>query len=140
MAHHVAVGALVSSEGVLLMHRRQELSYYPDCWDFPGGHIEDGESPTSALVRELNEELGITAVVTGEPRLRILENAEEADGLMLDLWVVSKWSGIAANIATDEHDDLKWVSAGDIDGLRLAHPLYLDLLKELAPPRSSWPT
>jgi 8-oxo-dGTP diphosphatase len=33
---------------------------FPNCWDLIGGHVEDGETPEEALVREVNEELGIT--------------------------------------------------------------------------------
>ena len=51
---------------LLLARRRGEKSWYPSCWDFPGGHLEPGEHAADALVRELWEEVGVVAVV-GEP-------------------------------------------------------------------------
>ncbi len=33
---------------------------FPDCWDLIGGHVEEGETPEEALIREVKEELGIT--------------------------------------------------------------------------------
>lgn len=133
MAHHVAVGALVCADGVLIVHRRHDRKYAPDCWDFPGGHIESGETPIGALIRELREELGVTALVAGQPRLRITKNEDRPDGLVLDLWVISEWAGDVSNLATDEHDDLRWVGAGDLETLRFAHPYCSELVRELAP-------
>ncbi|MGY1698758.1 NUDIX domain-containing protein [Geodermatophilus sp. SYSU D00766] len=34
--------------------------WYPDAWDFPGGHLEPGEDEPAAPARELSEELGVT--------------------------------------------------------------------------------
>jgi len=42
----------------VLCHRSPERRWYPDVWDFPGGHIEPGEDPQAALRREVAEELG----------------------------------------------------------------------------------
>lgn len=134
MAHHVAVGALVGPRGILLAHRRSDLRYYPDCWDFPGGHLEPGETPASGLVRELSEELGVLAVVEGEPRLRIVEDAESAEGMVLDLWVISEWAGDVANQAPEEHDELRWCDLADVENLRLAHPSYQDVIAGLLLP------
>lgn len=50
-----------------MVHRAPQRRWYPDTWDLPGGHVLDGESPSQALVRELPEELGVTAEVAGEP-------------------------------------------------------------------------
>ena len=134
MAHHVAVGALVGPLGVLLAHRRSDLLYYPNCWDFPGGHLESGETAARGLVRELGEELGVKTVVEGEPRLRILEDLDGAEELVLDLWVISEWAGEVANQAPEEHDDLRWFDPADVDNLQLAHPAYQKLLAGLVLP------
>jgi 8-oxo-dGTP pyrophosphatase MutT (NUDIX family) len=45
--------------------------WYPDCWDLPGGHVADGETPEAGLRRELLEELDITIVIGGMPFAKI---------------------------------------------------------------------
>lgn len=55
----MVVGALVDHGRVLLGHRHPSRRWYPDVWDLPGGHVEQGESEVAALVRELREELDV---------------------------------------------------------------------------------
>lgn len=131
MVHQVSAGALIGPDGVLLVHRRAERRYYPDCWDLPGGHVEPGESGVQALVRELREELGVTAAVEGEPRTRIVDRTDAEDGMDLQIWVVEQWSGTPRNLAADEHDDVRWFRAQELSSLRLAHPAYSALLAGL---------
>ena len=52
---------LFDREGRLLIYLRDNKPEipFPDCWDFFGGHIEAGETPEQALVREVSEELGV---------------------------------------------------------------------------------
>ena len=51
--------ALVRDGRVLLCHRVPQKADNPDRWDFPGGHVEAGESDGEALARELQEEVGV---------------------------------------------------------------------------------
>ena len=131
MPHHVVAGALVGPQGVLLVHRSPNRRYYPDCWDFPGGHIEPGESAADALARELREEIGVEATITGAPALRVVEDETADDGLVLQLWLITAWAGEPANLAPEEHDELRWVDVHDVSALDLAHPSVLALLAEL---------
>jgi 8-oxo-dGTP diphosphatase len=79
--YFIVVAAVIrDSEGRILLTRRPEGRHMAGLWEFPGGKVADGESPASALVRELDEELGlqtetgppITFAVHEEPELRIL--------------------------------------------------------------------
>jgi 8-oxo-dGTP diphosphatase len=58
------VAAVIESDRRVLVARRPADRHLGGLWEFPGGAVEDGESPIDALVRELHEELGIVAEVT----------------------------------------------------------------------------
>ena len=60
---HVVAGVLRDARGRILLARRTEGRDLAGLWEFPGGKVEPGESPEDALVRELREELGISAAV-----------------------------------------------------------------------------
>lgn len=57
------VAGIIESEGRVLLARRPEGKSHGLLWEFPGGKVEPDESPTHALVRELEEELGLAATV-----------------------------------------------------------------------------
>ena len=127
--HHVVTGALVRDGRVLLGHRSPDRRWYPDVWDLPGGHVEDGEDELTALRRELREELAVEAtLIDAEPVARI---SDRAGDLELGLWVVRRWRGEPTNTSPDEHDELRWVAADGLPDLALAHPSYVSLLPGL---------
>jgi len=54
------VAAMIEMNGYILICRRSALSFrFPLKWEFPGGKVEPGESPETAIIREMEEELGI---------------------------------------------------------------------------------
>jgi 8-oxo-dGTP diphosphatase len=61
----VVAGLILDEAGRLLACKRPEGKHLGGKWEFPGGKLEEGEDPAAALVRELEEELGII-VVAGE--------------------------------------------------------------------------
>jgi len=79
-------------------------------------------------------------VVAGEPDLSVDENEHPADGLVISLWVVRRWHGSPENTAPDETDELRWVDAGDLNGLRLAHWTCRDVVLKHAPQAVLAPT
>lgn len=62
----VVVAALLLDQGRLLICQRSARGRFPNKWEFPGGKVEPGEAPRDALLRELAEELGITAEIGAE--------------------------------------------------------------------------
>ncbi|WP_089339010.1 NUDIX domain-containing protein [Blastococcus mobilis] len=127
--HHVVTGALVEAGRVLLGHRAASRRWYPDVWDLPGGHVDDGESELDALRRELHEELGVeVTAVEADPVARITDPVAD---LQLGLWLVRAWAGVPVNRCLEEHDEVRWISPAELPGLRLAHPGYADLLGRL---------
>ncbi len=64
-ARKLVVAALVRDGARILMSRRRADQPMPGLWEFPGGKVEPGESPQSALAREVREELGCQVAVGG---------------------------------------------------------------------------
>jgi 8-oxo-dGTP diphosphatase len=124
MVAELVCGLLVRSGRALLVHRSADRAVYPGVWDFPGGHVEPGETGPAALVRELAEELdvGIEEPV-GEGDLSL-----EAEGWRLTVWVITAWTGEPRNAQPDEHDDLAWFGLEAALALDFADPEYRDLL------------
>jgi len=124
-AHEVVAALLVRDGRALLCHRSVGRRWYPDVWDFPGGHVEEGETATEALVRELEEELGI---LVGELGVE-LASIVEAD-LAMRIWLVERWIGDPVNVSAEEHDDLGWFSLSEARELQLAHSSYFSLIRD----------
>lgn len=70
---------LLLREGRLLLERRPATArVYPGLWDTPGGHLEPGEAPEAAFLREMGEELGIRP--TGYRLLAVEDDRDPATG------------------------------------------------------------
>jgi 8-oxo-dGTP diphosphatase len=123
-AHSVVAGVLRRGGRVLLAHRSPDRQWYPDAWDLPGGHVGAGEEPGAALRRELREELGVDAVVVGEPFAAV-----RGRDFRMDVWVLDRWTGEPTNCAPAEHDALAWLTPDELGGLVLADPRLPDLLR-----------
>jgi 8-oxo-dGTP diphosphatase len=57
------VAALIRAEGKVLLTQRKPGRHLGLSWEFPGGKVEPGETDDQALIREMQEELGVTVVV-----------------------------------------------------------------------------
>jgi ADP-ribose pyrophosphatase len=80
-------------------------------WEFPGGKLEEGESPEAALVRELQEELGITTKENCLAPLTFASHAYEKFHLLMPLYVCRRYEGMAQPL---EHEEIKWVRPKDL--------------------------
>ena len=108
------VTALIRKNGDLLVGLRPEGGSMAGVWEFPGGKVEPGEEPDTALRRELDEELGIQADV-GDLKF-ISSHRYGETNLLLMFYEVLYWKGEPKAV---HHDDLKWVSLGDLPELEL---------------------
>lgn len=125
-----AGGALIKDGKILLGLRSAGRAYYPDTWDVFGGHVEDGESPEEALIREIEEELGI--VPTAYECLSILDepNPEKYGPGRHHIYAIRQWTGIPANVS-DEHQDLRWFDVSRLGTLNLAFDRYPELFARI---------
>lgn len=123
----VAAAVIVDGERVLMCHRHPDRQWYPDIWDLPGGHIEDGEQPHDALIRELEEELGIVVDAGSLERNCTLRPGAD---LTIHVWVVRSWSGELFNRAPDEHDSIGWFLATEVAGLDLPDRALVDVCRD----------
>lgn len=110
----VVAAALVDRDGRVLVQQRPEGTAMAGLWEFPGGKIEPGETPEAALIRELDEELGI---VVDHACLAPTCFASEPLGdrhLLLLVYALRKWQGVpVAQHATA----LRWVRPVELYGL-----------------------
>ena len=124
LQHHVACGLLARAGRVLLVHRSSSKRWYPNVWDFPGGHVEPGDTSAGALVRELREELGIEITPPAGTALLTIHTAD----VRKEIWKVVDWDGAVINAAPDEHDTLGWFTPEDAQSLNLADAGYSALI------------
>ncbi len=89
----VAAVALVDSDGRVLLSQRPEGKQLAGLWEFPGGKVEQGERPETALIRELKEELGIDVAESCLAPLTFASHAYEDFHLLMPLYVCRRWKG-----------------------------------------------
>ena len=110
------VGAAVVSDGRVLVAQRSG-GPYDGCWEFPGGKVEQGESDLSALVRECEEELGVTIApqaFLGEVVLDGVVGGGVPSSSTLRVW----WARLTeGEPVAREHSDLRWITADELDDL-----------------------
>jgi 8-oxo-dGTP diphosphatase len=107
----VVACALLDQDGRVLIAQRPEGKALAGLWEFPGGKVETGEAPEATLIRELQEELGITVK---EPCLAPLTFASFAYPdfhLLMPLYVCRRWEGV---VIAREHQALKWVRPNEL--------------------------
>ena len=107
----VSAVALIDVDGRVLLAQRPEGKSMAGLWEFPGGKVEVGESPEAALIRELQEELGIDTWASCLAPLTFASHAYEDFHLLMPLFACRKWEGIPMS---KEGQALKWVRAADL--------------------------
>jgi len=120
----LVVGALLTDDLLrptrVLAARRTGPPALAGRWEFPGGKVEDGESPEDALHRELAEELGVSVHLGVELPPPGAMSWPLTPGLVMRTWwcVIS----VGAPHTGPDHDDLRWVTAADIGELAWLDP------------------
>jgi 8-oxo-dGTP diphosphatase len=131
---HLVAAILVERDRILLGQRSPDRTLFPDVWDVFGGHIEPNEQPEEALLRELQEELGITPLQWAE--LEILSesipehNGAPAYDVICHFYHVRDWRGTPVNRQPEEHSVIQWFSYAEAVQLDLAHSSYPRLFSQ----------
>lgn len=102
----VAAAALVDADGRVLLAQRPAGKAMAGLWEFPGGKVEAGERPETALIRELQEELGIDVTEACLAPLTFASHAYETFHLLMPLYVCRRWKG---EMVAREGQGLAWV-------------------------------
>lgn len=103
----VVAAALFDAEGRILLAQRPPGKQFAGLWEFPGGKLEDGETPEAALVRELAEELSITVNQSELEPLTFASFAYPAFHLLMPLYACRRWTGA---IHPREGQSVAWVA------------------------------
>jgi 8-oxo-dGTP diphosphatase len=102
----VAAVALIDADGRVLLAQRPEGKSLAGLWEFPGGKVEQGETPEAALIRELREELGIDTWKSCLAPLTFASHSYEAFHLLMPLFACRRWEGVVRGA---EGQALAWV-------------------------------
>jgi 8-oxo-dGTP diphosphatase len=104
----VAACALVDRDGRVLLAQRPTGKPMAGLWEFPGGKVEQGETPEDALIRELDEELGIVTQTACLAPLAFASHGYADFHLLMPLFICRRYQGFAR---AREGQALKWVRA-----------------------------
>jgi 8-oxo-dGTP diphosphatase len=128
------VNALFVRQGTVLLARRSpHRRAYSNLWSFPGGHVEEGETFSEALARELREEVGV--IPTSYTPLEPINdpNSEATDPVIYHVYAVTAWDGGEPTMINTEHTELVWFTPEAAAALPdLALDEYRGLFKQLA--------
>ncbi len=102
----VVAAALLDADGRVLIAQRPEGKALAGLWEFPGGKVNPGERPETALIRELAEELGIEVEEACLAPLTFTSYSYDDFHLLMPLYVCRRWRGI---VRASEAQALKWV-------------------------------
>ncbi|MEM6478890.1 MAG: (deoxy)nucleoside triphosphate pyrophosphohydrolase [Pseudomonadota bacterium] len=107
----VSAVALIDVDGRVLLAQRPEGKSMAGLWEFPGGKVEAGESPEAALIRELEEELGIGTWESCLAPLTFASHGYDDFHLLMPLFACRKWEGVPQS---RDGQALKWVRGQEL--------------------------
>ncbi len=127
----VAACALVDADGRVLIAQRPQGKSMAGLWEFPGGKVEPGETPEQSLIRELQEELGVTTKPACLAPLTFASHSYEEFHLLMPLFVCRRFEGWPTG---REGQSLKWVRPRELRNFPMPPadepliPILVDLL------------
>ena len=127
---HVVACALSDNTGRVLINQRPVGKDYEGYWEFPGGKIEEGETPESAIIRELKEEINIDVSASCLAPLSFSEMMYDNFYVVVLLYVCRKWDGY---IQPQEKQKIEWIQPKDIHKYKVlpADKSFFAVLRDL---------
>jgi len=107
---HVAVAVIANSDQQILLSLRQSHQHQGDLWEFPGGKVELTETVYDALLREVDEEIGL--VVNSAQSFMQIHHDYGDKSVLLDVWLVDDFSGEPVG---REGQRLRWCNIAELD-------------------------
>ena len=107
----VSAAALIDPDNRILIAQRPEGKSMAGLWEFPGGKVQNGETPEFALMRELEEELGIETRPTCFTPIAFASHTYDDFHLLMPLYACRMWRGIPKG---QEGQAVKWVRLNDL--------------------------
>jgi 8-oxo-dGTP diphosphatase len=111
---HVVAAALIDADNRILVAQRLPGGSLAGLWEFPGGKIEPSETPEAALVRELDEELGVRVAASALAPVTFVSHAYPDFHLLMLLYLCRDWQGTPVG---QQGQPLRWEAAGGLDAL-----------------------
>ncbi len=107
----VVAAALLDKDNRVLLAQRPVGKSMAGLWEFPGGKVEPEESPEAALIRELDEELGIDITPACLAPFTFASHAYDEFHLLMPLYICRKWHG---TVTPREGQTIAWVRANKL--------------------------
>lgn len=115
----VSAGILVDHNKAVLLAQRPEGKALAGRWEFPGGKVEPSESPEIALIRELQEEIGVDVALDAlEPFTFVSENCGSFH-LLMPLYIIRCWEGTPIG---REGQALEWAHVNTLNDYSMPKP------------------
>ncbi|ENN92033.1 8-oxo-dGTP diphosphatase MutT [Bartonella bovis] len=108
----VVACALLDKDDRVLLAKRPPGKSMSGLWEFPGGKIEEAETPEESLIRELKEELGIHVQINDFLPLTFASHSYETFHLLMPFYICRHYKGIPQG---QEGQNLKWIFINDLD-------------------------
>lgn len=107
----VAAAALIDYDGRILLTSRPSGKIMSGLWEFPGGKIEDNETPEECIIRELHEELSINTYKSCLAPLTFNSHSYNGFHLIIYLYLCRKWEG---SVTANEGQQTTWITANKL--------------------------
>jgi 8-oxo-dGTP diphosphatase len=126
----IVCAAFVDLDRVLLVRRAAHRKWSANKWDLVGGHVEKGEGIDVALVRECQEEVGLTPRAF-DHMATLYEDDDAKHKSPFNIFRVPLWDGGNPRLLRDEHSQLGWFGRDDFLKADLALGAYREVVSPL---------